>query len=466
MPGGGLVRDGDGFLLATGSGDFYRLEWEPGKDVLRANRLALTAPLDWAGFRADLPKRERREDAADGRADRPLRWEILRVTDVALDDRVSPARLYVAHMHWSRPGKCMTLRVSMAPLPPSQPAPGPAPEWKTIFETQPCLAATPAYEGTETGGRLAWTRDGKLLFTAGDFGFNGVHGPPILAQADDNDYGKIHLLDLAGGKTLYSKGHRNPQGLLVDRKGRVWETEHGPQGGDELNLLRRGANFGWPYETHGTDYGRATWPVAKRAVKDAAYEPPVHAFTPAIAISNLIELGPALFPQWDGDLLVASLSAQSLFRIRLADDRVAYVEPVRIGRRIRDVEQGKDGRIVLWTDEGDLVVLARAASDAPGELLYRMCERCHESIAGGQAIAPNLRGVAGNAVAAQRGYPYSPALAKAGRHVDRRAPRCVPARPAGVRARNLDGVRRPRRCRRAQGAREAPEALPVKPDRA
>ncbi|MEO8135850.1 MAG: PQQ-dependent sugar dehydrogenase [Betaproteobacteria bacterium] len=398
--GGGITRYDDGFLLATGSGEIYRLQWESGKNALKALRIPLSAPMDRKTFLADHPVELRR-----------LR---LRVTDIALGNSGDSTKIYLAHQHWNPEGKCFTMRVSAAQLPDRVPKlPVGRPDWTTVFESQPCLTPSPG-DDLESGGRLAWTRDGRLLLTLGDFGFTGLVGPPAMAQAEDNDYGKVLLLDLAGGREIFTKGHRNPQGLFVDRQGRFWETEHGPQGGDELNLLHRGKNYGWPFLTYGTDYGSTYWPISK-PVDGKLYEEPVHAFTPSIAISNLIELsGSAMFPEWEGDLLVASLRLQSLYRVRLSGDRVVYVEPIEIGRRIRDVEQGKDGRIVLWTDEGDIVVLASAVRNTEGARLYGLCSRCHEPIANANPLGPRLRRVVGMSVAAQPGYAYSSALSRLG----------------------------------------------------
>lgn len=398
--GGAVTRYGDGFMLVTGSGEIYRLEWESGGNSLRSTRLPLSAPMDRKAFQADQPP-----------GAPPLR---LRVTDITLDNSDVPTRIYLAHQHWNREGKCFTMRVSVAPVPDRDPnQQTPATGWRTVFEAQPCLVSSEAFDDIESGGRLAWARNGELLLTLGDFGFTGLLGPPVLAQAEKNDYGKVLLLDLAGGHEVFTMGHRNPQGLFIDRKGRIWETEHGPQGGDELNLLRRGKNYGWPFVTHGTQYGHTYWPIS-RPNKDKLYEEPVHAFTPAIAISNLIELGPEMFSEWEGDLLVASLRLQSLYRVRLYGDRVAYVEPIKIGRRIRDLEQGKDGRIVLWTDEHDVVVLARTTKEPEGERLYGQCSLCHEPVEGGSARGPSLRRVVGKPVASDPGYVYSPALASLG----------------------------------------------------
>jgi cytochrome c2 len=399
--GGGIVKYGDGFLLMTGSGEFYRLEWQAGQNPLKATRLPLPAPMDRALFIADQPEQ--------------LKGLRLRTTDIALDTSAVPARIFVAHQNWNHDEKTFQIRVSVAPVPDRGSLPtNPAQAWTVIYNSQPGLPYSKSFDDSETGGRLAWTADGKLLLSLGDHGFDGRSGEAPLAQAPDADYGKVVIVDMKGGRELLSLGHRNPQGLTVDRKGRIWETEHGPQGGDELNLLTTKKNYGWPYQTYGTNYGHTYWPLLVE--KDGtAYEKPAHAFVPSIAISNLIELGPGVFSEWDGDLLVGSLRMQSLYRIRLQGDRVAYVEPIRIDRRIRDLEQGNDGRIVLWVDDGTLMVVGRPSRESAGERLFGLCRACHVPIAGGAAaLGPPIPRIMGRPVASQSGFAYSPAMKKLG----------------------------------------------------
>jgi len=111
---------------------------------------------------------------------------------------------------------------------------------------------------------------------------------------------------------------------------------------------------------------------------------------------------------------VASLGGMSLLRVRMRGDRVTFVEPIRIGRRLRDLAEGPDGRIVLWTDEGDIVVLSLLDAPTTGEALYAGCSSCHGSLLEGTALGPALTGVVGRRVAAQEGFGYSAALARVG----------------------------------------------------
>jgi cytochrome c2 len=394
--GGGITRYGEGFLLVTGDGEFYRLGWNDGGESLLSKRLALTAPLNRDAFLADHAS---------------MNVPRLRTTDLTLDTSAIADKVILAHQHWNREGRCFTLRVSTASLP-DPPAAVPS-DWQVVFETQPCLPGE-SIDDIETGGRLAWTREGVLLLSVGDHGFDG-RKTPALAQQEDNDYGKVLQLDLSGGREIFSIGHRNPQGLTVDGDGRVWLSEHGPRGGDELNHVVKGGNYGWPFATYGVDYDLDYWPVGPRERNHGGYHAPAQAFVPSIATSNLIEVKGDEFPEWQGDLLLASLYTQSLFRIRRRGEQVIYVEPIQIGRRIRDLAQGSDGRIVLWTDEGDVVVLARARSTPSGGLVFGRCAACHEP--GGEgvtALAPSLRGVYQRPVASEEAYPYTNALRQLG----------------------------------------------------
>lgn len=393
--GGGLAAVGDDFLLVTGAGRFYRLAWSG--QHLNGGRLEPVAPLERTAFLADKPR--------GGNASR------LRVTDLLVETSGSTLRVFVAHQFWHRSQRCFTLRVSATEL--ALPlGSGGAAAWRTVYDSRPCLAAAVAFDDSETGGRLAFGPGGGLLLTVGEHGFHG-NAPDVALAQDDGDYGKVLLLDGAGGARIFSRGHRNPQGLTVDRAGRIWSTEHGPQGGDEINLVSDGGNYGWPFATYGTDYGLDYWPLA-----DAGRGPfvaPVHAFVPSIGISDLIQVAARQFPRWDGDLLVASLRAGELLRVRLDGTRVAYVEPIPIGRRIRDLAQGSDGRILLWIDDGELVSLAAARRAPSGEAVYRRCAGCHEQSPDGVApSAPALHGIVGRQVAAAPGFAYSDGLRQAG----------------------------------------------------
>jgi cytochrome c2 len=222
----------------------------------------------------------------------------------------------------------------------------PTGEWKTIFLADPELDGP----NVEAGGRIAF-KDGRLYLTIGDYDTGKMLNDPR------SDFGKIVEIDLdTHTHKIITRGHRNPQGLLITSDGNMFSTEHGPSGGDELNLIAEGADYGWPHVTFGTDYGKYSWHNA-RAGEHTGYQAPVFAWVPSVGLSNLIQVA-GFSPRWDGDLLVSSLKATSLFRMRLDKTRIVYVEPIWIGQRIRDLAQAEDGTIVLWTDDTQLLFVS------------------------------------------------------------------------------------------------------------
>jgi cytochrome c2 len=151
--------------------------------------------------------------------------------------------------------------------------------------------------------------------------------------------------------------------LTFTKSGELLSTEHGERGGDELNLIIEGSNYGWPNVTLGTEYDNYNWSkIGDFAVgkslpgSHAGYKAPLFAWLPSIASSQLIEVT-NFDERWNGDLLVASLKASSLYRLRLEAGRVLYSEPIFIGQRVRDITETTDGTIILWTDDSQLLFL-------------------------------------------------------------------------------------------------------------
>ena len=215
------------------------------------------------------------------------------------------------------------------------------------------------------GSRLAFDGDGYLFVTVGD-----RQAPPEgdleahPAQDLSNHHGKIIRLhddgrvpadnpfvDRDGARSeIWSYGHRNPQGLAVHPEtGDLWANEHGPQGGDELNLVRSGLNYGWPVVGYGVNYGSGT--AIHEGTHRQGMEPPVHVWVPSIATSGLLIYTGDRFPAWRGNMFVGGLSGEQLARLTLDDQDVAQEETLHFGRgRIRDVRQGPDGYIYLAID--------------------------------------------------------------------------------------------------------------------
>ncbi|NIX77003.1 PQQ-dependent sugar dehydrogenase [Microvirga terricola] len=432
VQGGGLATIGDHYLLVTGDGRFYLFGWGTPVEHLAVTPLPFRAPINGDAF-ARAAGRPWATPASyvdpaieSGRAGSEiLNSEWFRVYSVLVQETGDDARLFVSHNFWHSDRDCWTERVSVLQANRQALLAGTAEaEWETLYETQPCLPVTGPdrrhgipFVGYFGGGRMALLDAQTLLLTVGDFGFDGAASTKAQAQDPSTSYGKTIAIRIADGRTtLFTLGHRNPEGLSIDSSGVIWSTEHGPQGGDELNRLVRDANYGWPYATYGTDYASFAWPLNKPEAEWHAYRSPVFAWVPSIAVTNLIAVERDLFTQWRGDLLIASLKAQTLFRARIRNGQVAYVEPIVIGSRVRDLVEGHDGRIVLWTDDHTLISLRPKQSTTGDALFAERCNGCHQSVqVSGNRIGPSLSGVVGRRTASLTNYPdYSSCLRRLG----------------------------------------------------
>ena len=192
--------------------------------------------------------------------------------------------------------------------------------------------------------RIAFDPDGQHLFLS-----SGDRQKFDPAQDPAQDLGKIIRMGLDGSNPEHwTLGHRNPLGLAFDPQGRLWSTEMGPKGGDELNLITRGGNYGWPRVSNGSHYdGR---PIPDHAPGDG-FVAPLASWDPSISPGSLIiYTGPA-FPKWRGDAVFGALSGQALVVVDLAEGTVARPADIYpMGQRIREVEQAPDGTLWLLED--------------------------------------------------------------------------------------------------------------------
>lgn len=222
--------------------------------------------------------------------------------------------------------------------------------------------------GQHFGSRIAVAADGSLFFGIGD------RGEPDRAQDQGDHAGKIMRINAdgtpssanPGGQPLpevWSSGHRNPQGIVIDpADNRLYTVEHGARGGDEINAPEAGNNYGWPVISYGKHYSGAEIGIGQSA---DGYEQPLHYWDPSIAPGALAIYRGAMFPEWEGDFLVAALKYQLIARIERNDDgSIGKEERILQGDygRIRDVKVAPDGSILLVTDEedGQLLRLTRA----------------------------------------------------------------------------------------------------------
>lgn len=414
VTGGALAPLGDDFLLAAGDGRLFAFAWPNSAGRLRLRELGLRVPVNVQAFLAD--------------ADDRVNTRTFRVADILVQPAEAGYRLFASHHVWMPAEDCSVVRVSYVEgTLEALTARDPPVTWQTLFETTPCLPfkdRAVRFGGLQIGGQMALLDGRTLLLTVGDHEFDGYYAEQALSQDPGNSYGKILRISLADGASeIFSLGHRNPGGLLVDDRGRIWSTEHGPKGGDELNRIEPGGNYGWPVATYGTAYDKSSWPPNPHTGRHDRFTPPVFAWLPSIGVSGLAAAGPGMFALWEGDLLVASLTGRHLWRLRLEGERVVYQEPLEIGCRIRDVVRAGDGRLLLWCDlERALIALSEPEPAENGEVLFAQCEGCHtldrREVAG---IGPDLRGIGGRPVASKRGFAYSEALADRGGKWTRRA---------------------------------------------
>ena len=212
--------------------------------------------------------------------------------------------------------------------------------------------------GRHFGSRLAFLPDGDLLVTIGDRGQRdraqdpSDHAGSVLRiRPDGSPSPRTTALAIPGAAPeVFTFGHRNAQGLAIHpATGAIWVHEHGPRGGDEINVLRGGANYGWPLATHGREY----WGGRIASSEAPGTEQPLLHWTPSIAPSGMAFYTGTEFPRWNGDLFVGALAGRHLRRVVLRGGAVVDQEVLLEGRpgRIRDVRQGPDGRLWLLTDE-------------------------------------------------------------------------------------------------------------------
>jgi glucose/arabinose dehydrogenase len=214
--------------------------------------------------------------------------------------------------------------------------------------------------------RMAWANDGTLFVMAETQTSGGVMFVDDLPQRLDQPWGKVLRVNRDGtiprdnpfvGKPgvlpqIYAYGVRDPEGAAIEPgTGRLWISEHGVKGGDELNVILPGRNYGFPVITYGVQYNDQ--PIGGGQTAKAGMEQPVYFWNPDIAPSGLLFYTGSRFPDWTGDLFLGALLGKHLIRLRIRQDRVVFEEPLltELKVRIRDVRQGPDGLIYVLTDE-------------------------------------------------------------------------------------------------------------------
>lgn len=238
---------------------------------------------------------------------------------------------------------------------------------KTIEGATVIYRALPAYNGTlHYGGRIVFDANGNLFVSTGE---RSDLATRPLAQDVGSGLGKIVHITKTGQAAsnnlfkaqtaalpeLYSIGHRNPQGIAIHpQTGDLWESEHGPRGGDEINRIRAGVNYGWPIITYGLEYSGL--PVGAGIQQKDGLEQPVYYWDPVVSPSGMTFYNSDRIAEWKNDLFIGSLSATHIVRLVIRDNRVVGEERLLATeqQRFRDITQGKDGALYAITDQGRL----------------------------------------------------------------------------------------------------------------
>ena len=220
---------------------------------------------------------------------------------------------------------------------------------KNWLVTKPCV---PISAVQHTSGRFAVIDKKSAYVTIGDLGY-----PQISNRSKRGDLGSIFKLS-SNSITKISQGHRNAQGILLYNGKDLLATEQGPRGGDELNLIKAGADYGWPFVSYGEPYGSDDYVKPTKPGTHIGYEEPIKYWVPSIAVTELVQLPKSGWAEWSNQLVLGTLKEQVLVFISLADNlTITDSQNFNIGERIRDLEVLNSGQLVATTDSGKLLVL-------------------------------------------------------------------------------------------------------------
>lgn len=320
--GGGLTSFGEdvqvlpfsGVIHAARGANAIRPTRIVGPETHRASLVAVADSLEAQGF--------------------PIESEMVRYNDLAFVAD-GPARgLLAVYTEYHAGPRCFTNTLARLPISREirtinavKAEPG---DWIVLHRTTPCLplrARKASNPGNHSGGRVALIPPATVYWTSGDFSYDGMQVKgERLAQDSTAEYGKVLATNLVTGATrTVSQGHRNPQGIVARADGTLLITEHGPKGGDELNSIREGANYGWPLASYGRMYSGLSLRGEAPRGQHEGFALPTFVWVPSVGISSLTAIE-GFHPAWDGDLLVASLSG-------LAQGREPVSAQIRGGTR-------------------------------------------------------------------------------------------------------------------------------------
>ena len=272
------------------------------------------------------------------------------VTDIAvLSESAKATQLLISYPQYSKSKNCVSvvaysykMRLNDKPS---------VKRGKLWFKSKPCV---PVAAIQHAAGRMAVINKSSAYLTIGDLGFPRINQPTARG-----DLGSVFKISAKQVEKI-SQGHRNQQGILLIGSD-LYTSEHGPRGGDELNLIEKGKDFGWPAVTYGQPYSAGDYVKPTKTGSHEGYEEPLYNWTPSVAPTELVQLplGSQWGP-WAGQIVMGTLAEQALIFIELTGrTKVGQVLSLDVGERIRDLEVGIDGSLIATTDSGKLLIINR-----------------------------------------------------------------------------------------------------------
>lgn len=267
------------------------------------------------------------------------------ITDIAvLQENATEVDLLVSFPRL-RNNRCVEVVVHRATLNRSNERITKREQW---FRSEPCV---PVSAVQHAAGRMEVINSRSAYLTVGDLGYEAID-----LRAQRGNLGSIVRITRARTTTI-STGHRNPQGIVLVDGTTLLASEHGPRGGDEINVIEPGRDYGWPFVTYGEPYSSGDYVIPRRTGTHEGYPEPIAVWTPSIAPTELVQLPAAGYGRFNGGLVMGTLRQQALVFLRFDGQRISERREVSIGARIRDLGLLPDGRLIATTDDGRLLLI-------------------------------------------------------------------------------------------------------------
>lgn len=267
------------------------------------------------------------------------------ITDIAvLSESSTQAQLLISYPRL-RNGRCVEVVVHRAIFDRNTNRLTKREQW---FRSRPCV---PVSAVQHAAGRMEVINPRAAYLTVGDLGYESID-----IRSMRGDLGSIFRITQDTTARI-SSGHRNPQGIVLFDDTTLMASEHGPRGGDEINIVERGKDYGWPFVTYGEPYSAGDYVVPRRTGTHEGYPEPIAVWTPSIAPTELVQLPESGYGKFDGGLVLGTLRQQALVFMRVENRRIVERREVSVGARIRDLDLHPDGRLIATTDDGRLLLI-------------------------------------------------------------------------------------------------------------